>query len=88
MGINDVVGFRGESVGELERVFREAVDDYVETCAKVGKQPDKVFSGQVMFRVDPSVHARAELAAQLRGISLNQWTEEAIRARAKVNLAE
>jgi predicted HicB family RNase H-like nuclease len=75
-------------VGKLEGVFHDAVDDYVEACAKVGTQPDKVFSGQVMFRVDPSVHARAAMAAQLRGISLNQWAEEAIRARAKVDLAE
>ncbi len=45
VGISDVVGFHGESVGELERVFRESVDDYVEACAKIGTQPDKVFSG-------------------------------------------
>lgn len=83
-----MVGFHGESVGELERVFRESVDDYVEACAKIGTQPDKVFSGQVMFRVDPSVHARAALAAQLRGISLNRWAEVAIRVRAKMDLAE
>jgi predicted HicB family RNase H-like nuclease len=87
-GINDIVGFHAESVAELEQAFRDAVDDYVETCAKTGKAPEKVFSGQVMFRIDPSVHALAALAAQVRGMSLNQWAEEAIGTQARVDLAE
>lgn len=81
-GINDVVGFHGSSIDEIKAAFREAVDDYIETCAKVGKPPEKPFSGKVMFRIAPEVHARAVLAAQLKGISLNQWAEEAISAAA------
>jgi predicted HicB family RNase H-like nuclease len=42
-GINDIVGFHGSSVEELATVFHEAVDDYLETCAKVGKAPEKPF---------------------------------------------
>ena len=85
-GINDIVGFHGKSVDELTAAFREAVDDYVETCAKVGKAPEKPFSGKVMFRVDPAVHAMATLAAQLSGKSLNQWAEDVLRAEAERNL--
>jgi predicted HicB family RNase H-like nuclease len=40
-----------------------------------------------MFRVDPSTHARAALAAQLRGLSLNQWAEEALNKQAGADLA-
>jgi predicted HicB family RNase H-like nuclease len=86
-GINDVVGFHGESVAELESAFQAAVDDYVDACAKVGKAPEKPYSGRVMFRVDPSTHARAALAAQLRGLSLNQWAEEALSKQAGADLA-
>ena len=32
-GIQDVVGFHVESVGELHTAFEEAVDDYLETCS-------------------------------------------------------
>jgi predicted HicB family RNase H-like nuclease len=32
IGIQDVVGFHGESVAELETAFQEAVDDYL-ACA-------------------------------------------------------
>lgn len=37
--IRDGVGFHGETVGKLELAFHEAVDDYLETCALVGKAP-------------------------------------------------
>lgn len=78
-GINDIIGFHADTVTDLKAAFHEAVDDYIETCAKVGKQPEKPYSGKVMFRVPPEVHARAALAAELAGKSLNQWAEEALR---------
>lgn len=81
-GITDSVSFHGESVAELKAAFREAVDDYVETCAKVGKEPQKSFSGKMMLRVPPEVHRSAALAAELAGVSLNQWGEDALRMSA------
>lgn len=82
-GINDIVGFHGDSVDGLKAAFREAVDDYLETCAKLGKKPERPFSGRVMFRVDPEVHASAALAAELAGKSLNQWAEETLSQAAR-----
>ena len=77
-GIRDGVGFHADTVESLRDAFHEAVEDYTETCAKVGKKPQKAFSGQVMFRVDPEVHRKAALAAELSGKSLNQWAEEVL----------
>lgn len=77
-GIRDGVGFHADTVDALRDAFHEAVEDYTETCAKVGKEPQKAFSGQVMFRVDPEVHRKAALAAELSGKSLNQWAEEVL----------
>ena len=77
-GIRDGVGFHADTVEALRDAFHEAVEDYIETCAKVGKEPQKAFSGQVMFRVDPEVHRKAALAAELSGKSLNQWAEEVL----------
>jgi len=81
-GINDIVGFHGESVAALKAAFREAVDDYLAACASTGKTPDKPYSGKIMFRIAPEIHARAALAAQLAGKSLNQWGEEALAEKA------
>lgn len=77
-GISDGVGFHADSVAELRGAFHEAVDDYIETCAKVGKEPQKPYSGRVMFRVSPEVHRKAALAAELSGKSLNQWAEDVL----------
>ncbi len=77
-GITDVVGFHADTVEGLKDAFHEAVDDYIETCRKLGKAPHKSYSGKMMFRVDPDVHARAAKAAELAGKSLNQWAEEVL----------
>ncbi|WP_428376537.1 type II toxin-antitoxin system HicB family antitoxin [Lichenicoccus sp.] len=86
-GINDIVGFHAETVADLEAAFHEAIEDYIETCARAGKTPEKPASGKVMFRMDPDVHQKAALAAQVRGVSLNQWAEEALRHQAESELA-
>ena len=52
-GIRDIVGFHGESVAELRAAFEEAVEDYLETCQKVGRPPQKPYSGKLMLRVAP-----------------------------------
>ena len=36
-GINDFVDFESHDVKSAERAFHEAVDDYLEFCAEVGK---------------------------------------------------
>lgn len=77
-GIRDGVGFHADSVAELREAFHEAVEDYLETCACIGKEPQKTYSGQVMFRVSPEVHRKAAVAAELAGKSLNQWAEEVL----------
>ena len=79
LGIADVIGFHGETVAELRAAFEEAVEDYLDACAKVGKQPLKPVSGNMMLRVPPEVHVQAQIAAQARGQSLNQWATEVFR---------
>jgi predicted HicB family RNase H-like nuclease len=83
LGINDVVSFHAETVVDLKRAFEDAVDDYIETCRKIGKTPEKAYSGKVMLRIDPDVHSLAAQAAESEGKSLNQWSEEALRQAAR-----
>ena len=82
-GISDGVGFHADTVEDLKSAFREAVDDYLETCVKIGKEPQKSYSGKMMFRIDPELHRRAATAAQLAGTSLNKWVEQVFRDATK-----
>jgi len=73
IGIRDVIGFHGESVAELESAFREAVDNYLAACAELGQEPNKPYSGNLMLRIPPEVHASVAAAAEASGKSINQW---------------
>ena len=84
-GINDVVGFHGETVSELRAAFKEAVDDYLEACKKVGKQPQKPYSGKLMLRIPPKVHAAVAQAAEVSGKSINQWAADMLDEAAHSN---
>lgn len=77
-GIRDVIGFHAETVKELRTAFEEAVDDYLATCEKLGRAPQKPYSGKLMLRVPPEVHARAAMMAQAHGLSINQWASDVL----------
>ena len=70
-GIQDVIGFHGQSVSKLRAAFKEAIDDYLETCERLGKQPNRPYSGQFRLRISPDLHARVAIAAESKGKSLN-----------------
>lgn len=75
-GIKDIVGFHGESVAELRTAFQDAVTDYLETCAKLGRSPHKPYSGNLSLRLAPALHATVAVKAQLAQKSINQWVAE------------
>jgi predicted HicB family RNase H-like nuclease len=75
-GNKDVVGLHGESVSELRAAFEEAVDDYLETCARLNRSPQKAYSGKLMLRIPPENHAAVAVAADVSGKSINQWAAE------------
>jgi predicted HicB family RNase H-like nuclease len=77
-GIRDIVGFHGESVEELRAAFEDAVDDYLETCEKIGKAPQRPYSGKIMLRIPPELHADIAMRAEASGKSLNQWAADAL----------
>ncbi|GAW85682.1 conserved hypothetical protein [Bathymodiolus platifrons methanotrophic gill symbiont] len=78
IGIRDTVGFHGESVNELKEAFHEAVDFYLESCEKAGREPNKPFSGKFVIRVKSSLHSEIAEAAVHSGKSLNQWVSDTL----------
>lgn len=86
-GIRDGVSFHADTVADLKAAFHEAVEDYLETCVKLGKTPQKPYSGNIMLRVDPATHSKVAEAAELAGKSLNQWGEEVLKTAAERELS-
>ncbi|WP_460680643.1 type II toxin-antitoxin system HicB family antitoxin [Mucilaginibacter koreensis] len=78
LGINDLISFEGESVGDLKKAFAEAVEDYLETCADLGKTPEKTYKGTFNVRVPATLHKEAALFAAVRNITLNEFVKVAL----------
>jgi len=76
--INDLVTFEADNVKALKKAFHEAVDHYVETCRKLGREPQKAFKGQFNVRIGPELHRKASLAALKEKTSLNNLIKTAI----------
>lgn len=76
--IPDLVTFEGSSVEELTNSFHEAVDDYLDLCQEVGKNPYKSFKGSFNVRINPDLHRKAFEKAKLNGQTLNQFIQKAI----------
>ena len=72
-GIDDIISFEGESVEEIREDFHNAVDSYLASCAKHGKHPHRPYSGKVLLRMPPQLHAHIAARAEAVGKSLNQY---------------
>lgn len=82
VNLNDVVTFQGQSVSELQKAFRESIEDYLNACREFDKEPEKPFTGNFQVRLRPEVHRSAVLAAKMEGKSLNKWVSEKIEQAA------
>jgi predicted HicB family RNase H-like nuclease len=76
IGIRDVVTFQGTSVGEVEKAFRESVDDYLAFCQQRGEEPNKPCSGKFVVRAGADLHRRLDILARTQGRSLNSVVNE------------
>ena len=82
--MNDLVTCEVQTVPELEVAFQESVDDYLATCAEVGKDPYKSFKGTFNVRRTPELHKTAAVAAVIQGTTLNELVSQAVAEKAKV----
>ena len=83
-GIKDIVGFHGITVNELEGAFHESVDNYIAISEETGRLVQKPYSGKLMLRVSPDVHAAVATAAEVHGKSINQWASDILDKAADI----
>jgi predicted HicB family RNase H-like nuclease len=76
--IRDSIGYSANSVEGLEAAFREAVDDYLATCAEEGDEPDAPCKGSFNVRIGPDRHRLVAIAARREGVGLNDFVCSAL----------
>ena len=80
INIRDVITFEGASVDEIQKAFRESVDDYLDFCAQRGESPEKPFSGKFVVRLPAELHRKAYIQARLSDKSLNGWVTDVLQS--------
>lgn len=85
IGINDLVSFEGISVPELKSAFHEAVEDYLNLCKELNKEPNKTYKGSFNVRIPSELHRKAAIAAAIKNVTLNDFVKTAIDTLIKNN---
>jgi len=73
LGIRGAVTFEATSVAGLRKEFRRSVDEYIAFCKEQGIKPEKPYSGELRIRLDPDLHRKLAIAAEVAGKSLNAY---------------
>lgn len=81
--IDALVTYEAETVAQLEEEFRCAVDDYLETCADLGYEPEKSMSGTLNVRIGSDLHKKVAVRAMDQDKSVNQVICEALESHFK-----
>lgn len=77
-----VITFQGTTVDEIEKEFKDSVDDYLDWCKERGKEPEKPFSGKFVLRISPELHGQLNLKAKMSNVSLNAYIVDILQKAA------
>lgn len=78
--VRDLVTFQAVSIADIQHEFAAAVDDYLETCLALGREPEAPLKGQFNVRIPPALHKAAVLRAVSDNSSLNDVVVRALDA--------
>ena len=78
-GVNDLISFEGSTVQDLEEGFKYMVDEHIKDCTRQEIPLEKSYKGNLNIRLSPDLHKKAVYNATLKGVSLNQYINDAIK---------
>lgn len=76
--IDDLITYEASTPEKLKKEFEAAVDDYLDTCEMLGREPQKPLKGSFNVRVSPALHKSAVMRALMDDISLNEVVVRAL----------
>jgi len=77
--INDLVTYEAITIEKLEVEFKKAVNDYLDTCEQLNREPMKPFKGSLNVRIGSHLHHEVAIHAAMDGITLNEFIKTAIK---------
>jgi len=85
--IDDLVTFEAVSVDELEHNFKNCVDEYLDTCRELQREPQKAYKGVFNIRIEPKLHKQIYKEALKTGISLNAFINKTLNNSVNNNIS-
>ena len=82
---DDIISFDGVTVKELKKNFKYAIDDYLETCKKLCKEPEEQCKGSLNVRLGVELHNKAKMKSIEKNISINELIKNAVATYLKMN---
>lgn len=80
--LNGGADFYAKDIDNLRREGDISLKVFLQGCAERGIEPRKIYSGKLMLRIPPAVHAKASATAAAAGKSLNAWAAEVLNQAA------
>ncbi len=78
--VNDLVTYESDTPNGIKKAFKEAVDDYIETCKELGVKPLKSHSGTFNVRIGPELHQELASKAVQEDKTINAVVKDAVTA--------
>lgn len=82
---NTAILFEGETVKQLKKEFKDAIDFYLENCKANNEMPEKQCKGSLNVRLGVELHNKAKIKSIEENISINELIKNAVIAYLKTN---
>lgn len=82
---NTSITFEGESVKELKKDFKKAIDFYLDNCKACNEEPEKQCKGSLNIRLGVELHNKARMKSIEQHISINELIKNAVIQYLKTN---
>ena len=82
---NTSISFEGNTVKELKKDFKDAIDSYLEGCKECNEIPEQQCKGSLNVRLGTELHTKAKMKSIEQNISINELIKNAVRAYLKTN---
>lgn len=82
---NSLILFEGETVKDLKKDFKEAIDSYLQTCKETNTKPEKQCKGSLNVRLGVDLHNKAKIKSIEKNISINELIKDAVSLYLKTN---
>ena len=74
----DIITFQGTTVEEIDKAFKDSIEDYLAWCKADGVEQEKPYSGKFNLHLSPELHTEVAIRAKRLKMSINNFVEKAV----------